>query len=260
MEKKIKCSLDEHKEIDAIFFCPECRLYMFNKCEKTHSSFAKAHHPYQLNKDEDIFTGYCQEKNHSNPLEYFCKDHNKLCCVACIAKINKKGNGQHKECNVICIEDIKEEKKNKLIENIKCLEGLENKFNESMKELKEIIQKVEKDKEELKLEVQKIFTKIRNAINDREDELLIKIDHLFNDIFVNDDIINNGEKLPKKIKLSLEKGKAINKDWDNNNLNLYIYNCINIENNFKIVNDINDNINKCKNNEKIKIKFETKED
>ena len=129
-----------------------------------------------------------------------------------------------------------------------------------MKELKEIIQKVEKDKEELKLEVQKIFTKIRNAINDREDELLIKIDHLFNDIFVNDDIINNGQKLPKKIKLSLEKGKLINKEWDNNNLNSYLYDCINIENNIKIINEINENISKCQNNQKIKIKFEPKED
>ena len=74
-----------------------------------------------------------------------------------------------------------------------------------MKELKEIFKKIEKDKEELKLEVQKIFTKIRNNINDREDKLLLDIDNLFNDKFINDDIINKGEKLPKKINSSLEK-------------------------------------------------------
>ena len=134
-----------------------------------------------------------------------------------------------------------------MIENIKCLEGLENKLNESIKELKEIIQKIEKDKEELKLEVEKIFTKIRNAINEREDKLLLDIDNIYNDKFINDDIINNGQKLPKRIKLSLEKGKLINKEWDNNNLNSYLYDCINIENNIKIINDINENINKCKN-------------
>ena len=147
---------------------------MCNKCEKAHSSFVKIHHPSQLNKDEDIFTDYCQEKNHPNKLEYYCKNHNQLCCANCIAKITRKGDGQHKDCDVICIEDIKEEKKNKLIENIKCLEELENKFNEILKEFNEVFKKIEKDKEELKLEVQKIFTKIRNAINDREDELLIK--------------------------------------------------------------------------------------
>ena len=258
MEKQRKCSLDEHKEIDAIIFCPECRLYLCNKCEKTHLGWFKIHHPYQLNKNEDIFTNYCTEKNHYE-LKYFCKNHNQLCCAACIVKFNKKGEGQHKDCEICYIEDIKEEKKNKLIENIKCLEGLENKFNESIKELKEIFEKIEKDKEELKLEVQKIFTKIRNTINDREDKLLLDIDNLFNDKFINDDIINKSEKLPKRIKLSLEKGKLINKEWDNYNLNSYIYDCINIENNIKIINDINESINKCKNNKKIEIKFIPKE-
>ena len=260
MEKQKKCSLDEHKEIDAIIYCPKCELYMCNKREKTHLSWFENHKYFYLNKDEDIFTGYCQENNHPNKLEYFCKNHNQLCCAACIAKLNEYGDGQHKDCDICYIKDIKEEKKNKLIDNIKCLEELENKFNDSMKELKEIFKKIEKDKEELKLEVQKIFTKIRNNINDREDKLLLDIDNLFNDKFINDDIINKGEKLPKKINSSLEKGKLINKEWDNNNLNLYIYDCINIENNIKIINEINENINKCKMNEKIKIIFEPKED
>ena len=226
MDKQKKCSLEKHKDINAIIYCPECRIFLCNKCENHHSPLFENHHPFQLNKDEDIFIGYCQEENHPNKLTYFCKDHNQLCCAACIAKISKKGDGQHKDCNIACVEDIKEEKKNKLIENIKCLEELENKFNGEMKELKEIFKKIEKGKEELKLEVQKIFTKIRNAINDREDELLLEIDNIFNNKFINDEIINKGEKLPKQIKLSLEKGKSINKEWDNNNLNSYIYDCI----------------------------------
>ena len=47
------------------------------------------------------------------------------------------------------------------------------------------------------------------------------------------------EKFPKKIKLSLEKGKLIDKEWDNNNLYSYINDCINIENNIKIISTIN---------------------
>ena len=47
------------------------------------------------------------------------------------------------------------------------------------------------------------------------------------------------EKFPKKIKLSLEKGKLIDKEWDNNNLYSYINDCINIENNIKIISKIN---------------------
>ena len=43
--------------------------------------------------------------------------------------------------------------------------------------------------------------------------------------FFNEDIIKESEKLPNKIKISLEKGKKI--DWDDNKLKFNIYNCIN---------------------------------
>ena len=85
-----------------------------HKCENKHSSFFKKHHTFKLNKDEEIFTGYCKERNHPNKLEYYCKNHNQLCCSNCIAKINKKGDGQHKDCEIFVIQDIKDEKKNKL--------------------------------------------------------------------------------------------------------------------------------------------------
>ena len=164
MEVQTKCSSEEHKDINAISFCPECRIYLCNKCENLHLKLHKNHQAYKLNKEEEIFTGYCQDKNHPNKLEYFCKNHNQLCCAACIAKINEKGDGQHKDCEIYTIEKIKDEKKNKLKENIKYLEDIENKFNENMKQLKRFFEKIDKDKEDLKLKVQNIFTKIRNNI------------------------------------------------------------------------------------------------
>ena len=112
MENQRKCTLVEHKEICAIMYCPEYKIYMCNKCENYHSPWYKNHHPYKLNKDEDIFTGYCKEENHFDELKYFCKTHNQLCCAACIAKINENGDGQHKDCDVCSIQKIKEEKKN----------------------------------------------------------------------------------------------------------------------------------------------------
>ena len=115
MEDKIKCSLEDHKEINAIKYCPECRIYLCNKCETHHSFLFKNHQSYDINKENEIFTGFCQEKkHHPNKLEYFCQNHNQLCCGLCIAKLNEKGEGQHKDCEVIYIEKIKEEKKNKL--------------------------------------------------------------------------------------------------------------------------------------------------
>ena len=112
-----------------------------------------------------------------------------------------------------------------------------------MESLKKIFQNIEKDKEDLKLEIQNIFTKIRTTLNDREDELLLEVDNLFSTKYFNEDIIKKGEKLPKQIKISLEKGKLIDKEWDNNNLYSYINDCINIENSIKNINIINESIN-----------------
>ena len=43
MEKHTKCFSEDHKEIDAICFCPECKIYMCNKWLNIHSSFFKNH-------------------------------------------------------------------------------------------------------------------------------------------------------------------------------------------------------------------------
>ena len=260
MEVQRKCSVEEHKEINAIKYCPECRIYLCNKCENHHIALFKNHNPYNINEENEIFTGFCQIKNHNHcKLEYFCKKHNQLCCVACIAKLNEKDEGQHKDCDVCYIEKIKEEKKNKLKENIKILEELENKFNESITTLKQIFENIEKNKENLKLEIQNIFTKIRNSLNDREDELLNEIDILFNTKYFNEDIIKKGEKLPKQIKLSIEKGKLIDKEWNNKSLYSYINDCIKIENNIKNINIIKENINRYNTSNKIKIRFSTRD-
>jgi len=145
---------------------------------------------------------------------------------------------------------------NNLNENIKYLEDLSNKLDDSIKELKIIFEKISKNKEELKLKIQKIFTNIRNILNEREDEILLEVDNKYNDIFCNEEIIKESEKLPNKIKLSLEKGKLINNEWDDNNkLNSIINDCINIENNIKKINLINLNIKKLKLNNDLKFDF-----
>ena len=258
MENENKCSLEEHKEIKAIKYCPECGIFMCNKCDNFHSSLFKKHHPNLLNNDEEIFTGICKEKNHYK-LKYYCKNHNKLCCGLCIAKLSEDGEGQHKDCEVCYIEKIKDEKKNKLKENIKYLGDLQNTLNESIQTLKTIFDEIEKDKENLKIKVQNIFTKIRNQLNDREIQILLEIDNLFITNYFDENVIKKCEKLPKKIKLSLEKGKLIDKQWDNNNLYSNINDCINIENNIKNINIINEIINKCDIKNKIEFNFSPKE-
>ena len=71
---------------------------------------------------------------------------------------------------------------------------------------------MKKNKEELKLKIQNIFTKIRNILNNREEELLLEVDKKFNKLYYNEDIIKQSESLPNKIKIYLEKGKIIIKN------------------------------------------------
>ena len=160
--KEKKCSFKEHKEINANFYCIECKVYLCNKCENFHSKLFEKHQIFSIDKDiGDIFIGICKEKNHQIQLEYFCKTHNELCCAACIAKIKKNQNGKHKDCDVCLIEDIKDEKKNNIKKNIKFLEDLSNNLQQSLELLKTFFEKIKTNKEELKINIQKIFTKVR---------------------------------------------------------------------------------------------------
>ena len=124
MKNEKKCSSKKHIDINAIYYCQECDIFMCNKCINHHDEVLDFHHKYNLNEYNfnEIFTGICKEPKHKNELDFYCKNHNKLCCVACISKIKDKGNGQHTDCNVCLIEEIKDEKKSKLKENIKYLE------------------------------------------------------------------------------------------------------------------------------------------
>ena len=124
MENK-KCTSESHEEINATSFCSECKIYMCNKCDKIHSSLIKNHHTYNLSTNvNEIFTGICKEENHNIEIEFFWKTHNILCCSSCITKIKDEYHGKHTDCEVCLIKNIKEEKRNKLKDNIKYLEDL----------------------------------------------------------------------------------------------------------------------------------------
>ena len=113
--RKTKCSSSKHAEVDAISFCSDCKKYFCNKCLKYHDDIEN-HKAINLNQKDEIFVDKCKEENHPCKLEFYCKDHNILCCVACTSKFKEKGYGQHYDCNVKHLDDIKDEKRNKLKE------------------------------------------------------------------------------------------------------------------------------------------------
>ena len=99
-------------------------------------------------------------------------------------------------------------------------------------------------KESLKLYIQKLFTQIRNTLNEREDKLLEIVDKKCDDLLFDESLIIEIENLPKEINISIEKAKKINNDWDDENkLSSLINICLDIENLIEEINKLNNNIN-----------------
>ena len=207
-----------------------------------------------------MFTGYCNQKDHKLKLLYYCKTHNELCCVACLCKIKGHGNGQHKDCSVVYIDEIKNEKKDKLNENIITLENLSKSLEKAINEIKIMTLKINENKEELKLKIQKIFTKIRNELNNKEDQLLLDIDKKFEENYLSPDLIKKSDKLPEKVKISLEKGKSLLKDWNEDDLSNIINDCIQIEKNIEDINIITEKIKKFNLNDNIEVVIPDEDD
>ena len=240
-----KCSSKLHKDVNANSYCQECRIYMCEKCHQNHQEFYEHNQLYINENQNEIFTGICNEKGHINYLDFFCKTHNKLCCLACVSNINKNGYGQHKNCDICIIEDVKEEKKIKFKENIKEFENLSNSVTKSINQLKNTFEDINEKKEEMKIQIQKIFTKIRNGLNIREDQLIVKIDEKFDNSFIEETNIKQYEKLPKQIQRLLEEINSVNKEWDISNLNYFLNCCSDIEQNIIKIKKDNQSLQNC---------------
>ena len=232
VQKKF-CSFQGHEKVPANIYCISCKIYMCQKCESFHSKLLSDHKIYDIDKinNEDISQQFCKQEKHNLELQYFCRNHNILCCAKCITKIRNKENGIHKDCNVCTIEEIKNEKLNKLNENIKNLEILSKNLEGSLNKLKDIYEKINQNKEDIKTQIQKIFTKIRNELNKREDFLLQEVEDIFGKKFFGEEIIKQGEKLPNKVKKSLDKCKDIEYNNEENKIISLINDCTNIEEN-----------------------------
>ena len=261
-DKAHKCSSVEHSKIDAIIFCQACNVFYCNKCQNNFHSKIFPNHPIKnLNKVKiDIFTNICNEHNHLSKYEYFCKTHNKLCCVKCIAKIKDENNGQHKDCDISSLKEIKIEKEKKFEDNYNKLKEISNNLEKTINQFKVLIEQINKNKEELIIEIQKVFTKIRTALNEREDELLSKVKEIYESSFFDEEIVKESEKLPIKVKQSLDSINKVKEIKDKENeLSSEINYYIEFENNLNKIDELNKSIIKCNSN-KSKIIFDYNKD
>ena len=251
---ELKCSLIDHKNIDAILFCQICKVYLCNKCLDFHSKLFQNHITQKLTKEnKEIFTGLCLENEHRNILEYYCKNHNQLCCAACISKIKDEKNGKHKDCEIYKLIDIKPEKEKKFKQNYAKLQDISKSLEPTINEFKLLIDEVNKNKEELIKEIQKAFTNLRNVLNKREEQLLLEVEEINKEKYFDDDMIKESEKLSERVKKCLESVNIL-KD-KKNELNYEINYYIEFENNLNKINEIEQKIYKCNSNN-IKITFE----
>ena len=254
--KEYKCSNLEHKYQKVFKYCGECNKFMCHQCYNYHIKlFNNSHHITDITEEKkELFTGFCEEENHNNKLEYFCKTHNVLCCSSCIEKNSEKA--KHKNCEFIKIDSIKEEKNNILEKNFNMLEELSKNIKERVDNIKNYAEKNEEIKENIKSKILKTITIIRNKLNEREDELLSELDIFFSQLCPDEKEIKIFEKIPKKIKELLSKRNEItNKLNDNFLLNSFINDCINIEKEIQNINELNDKIKKYDINSEVKLFF-----
>ena len=254
-----KCSFEEHKDIDAISYCSKCDIYVCEKCKDYHNNLINRNHNQIFNKENNEI---CLEKNHQEKLEYFCRTHNKLCCRACVTKIKGLGNGQHSECDICFVKDITDERKNLLNQNIIYLKNNRTSFDSLINKLKQTYKEISDKKEKLKIRIQKFFTKIRNEINKREDQLLLIVEQVYENYFFNKNFSKDIDKIENKLNLSINKGMLVSNEYNNDEINFIslINDCILIDDCIKEINYLKENYEKYEKNETLAIDLKLKEE
>ena len=108
-----------------------------------------------------------------------------------------------------------------------------------------------------------MFTKIRNEINKREDQLLIKVEKVYEKYFFNKNLNKYIDKVTNQINLSINRGRILLDESNNNettNLINLINECVAIENNINDIEILKNNYKKYEQNKSKKIDLKFKED
>ena len=255
-----KCYYNEHSEQTATNFCFKCKKFLCETCSTSHYDTNPKHNLFSVDKDLHLnFTGFCNEGNHPNKLDYYCSTHNNLCCAACLCKLKENGDGQHTECKVCYIGDIKEEKKKLLNANLKLLKKFSINIKKMLMDINNIYDRVNPIKESIIIHIKKIFNNLRKLLDKRENELLNEVEEIYSKNFFNEKYIRECSKYPTIIKYNLDKGKNVLEIWNdaenNGKLNSLINDSIYIEKSISEIQKVKEKINSL--NNKSQLQFST---
>ena len=123
-------------------------------------------------------------------------------------------------------------------------------FDSLINKLKQAYKEISDKKEKLKIRIQKFFTKIRNEINKREDQLLLIVEQVYENYFFNKNFSKDIDKIENKLNLSINKGMLVSNEYNNDEINFIslINDCILIEDCIKEINYLKENYEKYEKN------------
>ena len=161
--------------------CMECEEELCSECAIHHKAMKMAKNHYVI--DLKLTTSYsallkkpslvCEEHT-SCQVEYFCVDHDDLCCRDCLAKT-------HKSCvNTMSLDSASNGAKQsqRMSDCQEQLTSISQTYKSILKYREENVNGMKDDKERIKENVKKIKEKLIQKINQMEKELTNKLDTL----------------------------------------------------------------------------------
>lgn len=166
-EKKLCEQCDE----EATLFCPDCYKFYCPECsESIHKKESKKGHKIEaIPKGVTVHT-MCPRHN-KNPLELFCVDEVKLCCVMC------KEENLHKDHKVFKLTDVDQDNEVFSVEDKKKgFTGTLDRDNKLKERIGEAIESIEKEKEEAEKKIKETFEEVRKKLKQEEDETMKELE------------------------------------------------------------------------------------
>ncbi|XP_063420762.1 protein wech-like [Mytilus trossulus] len=163
----------QHVVRDADFWCSECDEGLCSSCEKHHraSKASRNHEVISMNNYQKLphtiasINQYCSD--HDKKYQYFCSQHENLCCPLCITT-------NHKTCDLMAIDDIVKTSKTSALYDImeQSLQDVKKNLGRIVKDRRQNLGKIQQQRQTFHTDIQMIRDKINKHLDILENEIL----------------------------------------------------------------------------------------